>query len=351
VEVGSEFYHNSVTKGKNEYQKLSVYPHRYLVSGITGLGLIANELKNTSRSILVPDYCCSSMIRPFMEQGLEVSFYDAFNLNHVEIADDVDAVLAIDYFGFISKDTLAFSQKCKEQGKLLVVDATQTAFSYAKTYELADYIIVSYRKWFDSLCAVVYNKNGFTVPESTTEYSVYLDAWRQAAILKEKYIKFSEGEKQNFLDLYALANKLLHNEYEGFKTRDSEIEIMLTADSASLRATRRANAQLLMDEVKALSETYDIQLLYHDIEEEDCPLFVPIIVNENKRHFIHLELVKSNVYCPCHWPVNRNYLNRETRYSRSEISLVCDQRYGTDEMRMQISALSRALELSTRVEM
>lgn len=52
-------------------------------------------------------------------------------------------------------------QNLVREKKILIVDATQTAFSRLATYPLADYIFVSYRKWTDCLCAAVYAKKDF----------------------------------------------------------------------------------------------------------------------------------------------------------------------------------------------
>lgn len=344
MEIGSEFHNNSVIYGKNGYSEICGYPKRYALSGRTALSLIAKELKPILHNIALPDYCCGSMIAPFVHQGLNVSFYSAFDSDNEAIIDMVDAVLVMDYFGFASADTVAFAQRCKNNGKVVIVDATQTAFTYSKAYELADYIVVSYRKWFDSLCAVVYSKNGFSKQEYTTKNHFYSDTWRQAAFLKERYIKLGGVEKQEFLTLFSTANKSLESDYDGFMANESEIEVMLNADSTSLRTKRRENANVLIDEVKKLAESYDVSLIYTQMKDEDCPLFVPILVDEKKRALIRSKLINEGIYCPCHWPVDSRYPYKDTIYHRRELSLICDQRYGAEEMRVQIAALTRAFE-------
>lgn len=344
MEIGSEFHNRSVNYSKNKYFKLSDYSRRYVLSGRTGLGLIAKEMKFILKNILMPDYCCGSMIAPFVHQGFTVSFYSVSDLNDVVLNDTAEAVLIMDYFGFVSEDTLAFAQRCKSNGKIIIVDATQTAFSHSKIYELADYIVASYRKWFDSLCAVVYSKRGFVQEESNHNYDRYTDTFRKASVLKEEYIKHSKGEKQEFLSLYATANQLLDSCYDIFTASDSEVDIVYRADSDFLIKRRRENAQLLMSAVKSMSGIYDISLIYNDMGDEDCPLFVPILVNEKKRAFIRKKMIEDNIYCPCHWPIDSRYPYKETLYSRKELSLICDQRYGAQEMSVQIESLARALE-------
>lgn len=345
MEIGSEFYMNSSTTGINEYFDLSNYSKRFVLSGRTGLYLIADELKiKTSISnILMPDYCCSSMIVPFVSREFSVSFYDSFDLKNIVVDETVQAILIMDYFGFISDQTLKFAAKCKNVGKIIIVDATQTAFSRSNVYNLADYIVVSYRKWLDSLCAVVYSKNGFSSTEAVKEQRAYNTIWRNAAKLKERYIRTSLGDKQEFLALYAKANCMLDEDYVGYKANPTEIDLLGRIDSSFIREIRRNNASYLITEVKKMSAYFNVQLLFDRVEKEDCPLFVPILVNETKRKLIRDELTKNSIYCPIHWPIDERYPHKKTLYHQKELSLICDQRYGIKEMRKQVSILSQVL--------
>lgn len=44
--------------------------------------------------------------------------------------------------------------------------------------------------------------------------------------------------------------------------------------------------------------------------------------------------MSNNIYCPIHWPIpERIMLNNETRQVyEEELSLICDQRYGNNDM-------------------
>ena len=347
MEIGSEYYTASAVSGINHYKELVNFQKRYVLSGRTGLHLIAEELKYKLKccNILLPNYCCGSMIYPFIHQGFTVSFYEAFGLKNVSLDDMADAVLIMDYFGFISEDTLCFVQKCKSKGKTVIVDATQTAFSLSPTYEIADYLIVSYKKWFDCLCCAVYSKDGFITNHYSKEHDAYNRVWRRAASLKKGYIRSGEGEKQEFLSLYAEANHMLEAKYESFSANKKEIALIPTIDSSALRSRRRENAETLIKGIMRLSESYDIRLLYSSIHKEDCPLFVPILVEEDKRNLIRSELSRLNIYCPCHWPIDHRYPFEEHLYHRTEVSLICDQRYGNDDMWVQLKVFADVLKL------
>lgn len=341
VEIGSEFSTNSVICGKNDYFEISDYPRKMVLSGRTGLHLIAEEMRPEVSGVCLPDYCCGSMIAPFLAHGYRVSFYSAFELTGQSI--EAPAVLIMDYFGFLSDETKEFARRCKAEGKIVIVDATQTAFSHSQTYDVADYIVISYRKWFDSLCAAVYSKNGFRGAESGEVNRPYLDTWRRAAEQKHRYLQWNYGEKQEFLDLFSMANQMLECDYAGYHADAAEVKFLRRADSSFIRDSRRRNAKYLMDEIKKLSETFDIQLMFKDLEDEDCPLFVPILLDESKRGEIRKKLIDNHIYCPAHWPVDRKQVFSETPYHQKELSLICDQRYGLEEMKKQISTLAQIL--------
>lgn len=343
MEIGSEFSTNSSIGGKNEYFKITDCPMRFVMSGRAGLTLIAREISTEISSIMMPDYCCGSMVAPFVKQGFDISFYNAFDLYNVDTSGNDKAILIMNYFGFMSDDVLKFVLRCKTEGLTVIVDATQTAFSKNPIYDLADYILISYRKWFDCLCATVYSKKGFTVNNMRIENRNYTNTWRSAAILKEKYLNSSLGDKQEFLKLFKKANELLDEDYTDYAAEVSEIEKLRNVDSEKLRNMRKMNAEYLIKEVKRLSDFYGVNLMFDAVKDEDCPLFVPILVENRRRISIRNELIKNNVYCPVHWPIDQRYPYKETSFHKKELSLICDQRYGLEEMKRQILILSEAL--------
>lgn len=349
MEIGSEFSAKSANVGRNEYGELTAASRRSFLSGRTGLRFIAEELKGRASAICLPDYSCGSMVAPFVAEGFEATFYDAFDLRVAAdaIADSrAEVVLAMDYFGFLAEETLGFATRCKEAGKILIVDATQTAFSRAATYESADYVVVSYRKWFDALCADVYAKDGFRAPASRETNREYVETWRAAAELKARYLKGLHGDKQAFLTMFADANRRLDDDYAGYAADVDEANAVRAVDSVALRKARRENAEFLTREVKRLAATFDVRLLFEEIGAEDCPLFVPIFIAEDKRDATRQEMIKNAVYCPVHWPIDARYPYSDASQRKKELSLICDQRYGVEDMRRQIEVLEQALTVA-----
>lgn len=342
MEIGSEFNSNSNMSGINNFVSLSTYPKKYFLSGRTGLAFVAKQLNGLTSEILLPEYCCGSMIAPFAIQNFKIKFYDSFNLNNFEVDESKQAVLIMDYFGFISDETADFAKKCKDCGKIIIVDATQSAFSYSDSYKFADYIVASYRKWLDCLCAVVYSKKGFDCFEHTKKHLTYTKKWRRAAEIKTDYLNGLCENKQEFLELYAEANHLLDGDYFDYIPDDNEVSVLNNTDSFFLQKRRRENAAFLINKIKQIPE---IQLIFDNIRDGDCPLFVPILVDENKRSAIRGSLIQNNIYCPAHWPIDNRFPHCITKYHNSEISLICDQRYGLEAMEKQIKVLADSFKI------
>lgn len=333
-ELGSEFMNNSYKKGKNEYLSLIDYPKRYVLSGRTGLYLIAEELLNVGvSSVALPAYCCASMIAPFIEAKFNVSFYES------NVVPASEAVIIMDYFGFVSDKTAKYAKMCRTAGLKVIVDATQTAFSKAKSYDIADFIVVSYRKWFDCLCAAVYSRDGFTTIEYGKEAVEYTATWREAAKKKRKYIDAGIGDKKEFLNLYNKANTILAKDYIGYKATREEIEMFESADSEFIRSSRKKNALVLMS---ALIGKLD--LIFEELHEKDCPLHVPVILPSENRAELRKQLVLKEIYCPCHWPINQVYPYKKTCLHDEEMSLICDQRYTAEDMVSEADEILRILQ-------
>ncbi|MCF0260242.1 MAG: hypothetical protein HUJ54_10325 [Erysipelotrichaceae bacterium] len=324
-EIGSEYSMQSCILGKNHYKNLINYPKRYVLSGRTGLFLIASELKSSGVStIALPAYCCSSMIEPFIKADIKVSFYEKDEIL------DVEVILIMDYFGFLQAETVELAKASAEKGLKVVVDATQTAFSKSASYKYADYILVSYRKWFDCLCAAVYSKNGFATPEYTKENVEFRRIWRLAAKKKSEYLKNGLGDKQEFLELFSTANKILKDDYIGYCADRAEVEYFENVDSTWLRSRRRENAATLLNDLSG-----KINFMFTELCPEDCPLFVPALLFNENRDKLRGTLIGKSIYCPCHWPINTGFPYQKTLFHEQEISLICDQRYSPNTIKFE----------------
>lgn len=302
--------------------------------------------------IALPAYCCSSMVYPLCNKGLSIVFYpmpksfeEPMESEISLVCDairDADAVLVMDYFGFVRTFALQVARSAHRLGKKIVLDVTQTAFSRLPTYSLADYVLVSYRKWPDLLCAIVYSKDKFSLSFSSVTYDEYVHDWRKAATLKKQYLNQEISDKAEFLQLYDRANSLLAENYKGFTATNDDIAQLNSIHTKSLINQRRNNAHHLIDTIKSLNLP-NVQLMFDHLGDNDCPLFVPILVNEQSRDAIRRRLIDKSIYCPAHWPIDETYPYYQTQYHNCEISLICDQRYDIEDMNREIEELIIAL--------
>lgn len=356
AEIGSEFHEGSTQMGDNLFDiGLGFENMRFVQSGRTGLALIAAELQllQNFKTIALPTYCCSSMVYPFYNKGISVVFYPIptnFEISNKEDIDNAlfvinkaDAVLCMDYFGYVRDFAFQLAKKAKSNNKKVIVDATQTAFSKSKTYSMADYVLISYRKWSDLLCASVFSKTGYGSDLYKDAYDDFNQVWRNAAHIKRGYLHNVIHEKSGYLKLYQQANSMLSNKYEDYSAKNGEIEKLKQIDSEFLVSKRRGNAKFLIEALNDYKRKYAFELLFECLKDDDCPLFVPILVNEKKRDLIRKKLADKEIFCPAHWPIDSRYPFCETPYHRCEISLVCDQRYGAKDMEREVYELISAL--------
>ena len=71
-----------------------------------------------------------------------------------------------------------------------------------------------------------------------------------------------------------------------------------------------------------------------------CPLFVPVLIDREKRAAVRQRLTDAAVYCPIHWPRPEN--GGSSVLYDTELSMICDQRYTPADMQRIIQILSEA---------
>ena len=80
-----------------------------------------------------------------------------------------------------------------------------------------------------------------------------------------------------------------------------------------------------------------IRPLFGEPGEGDVPLFVPVLVKDSLRDPLRRFLIGNQIYCPVHWPDAGTGGGKEL-YA-GELSLLCDQRYGQEDMQRQINTI------------
>ncbi len=333
-EIGSEFWDIPVGSLSNRLFEDNIV---WFVSGTSALYYVIDDIlqKCNAKKAAIPSWCCECMITPFLKRNIQIEYYPVFlDDNRTLTCDfsscqDVDITLTMHYFGFCSERRIG-----KPTG-VHIEDVTHSVFSGKWTE--AEYYIGSLRKWtgfFTGGFSVAKSKWGYH--DNIVDLDYHYVSLRQNAMEKKK--KYIDGlsDSKDYLINYNQAEKYLDS-YEVMigDPRDQEKAKLL--DIELLRRKRRENAAILMEKLKDY-------LLFPVMSKNDCPLFVPIILEKEKRDRLKRYLISKSIYCPIHWPISSfHVLNKKTKLIYdSELSIVCDQRYSLDDMERIVSEITKS---------
>lgn len=334
-EIGSEFWPYAA---QTIIQDISINKHTaYLLSGRTALDFVIRDIKTSRRfnSVMLPSFCCESIIEPFERNGVKVQFYRVYEQGIDYMSNDADAVLLLDYFGFQVEENIQIADEERAAGKLIIYDLTHKLNGSSVR---ADYTFCSYRKWLYCNFAIATKVNGiFDVGKPTETNYDYCRIRDKAADLKAKYMAEESIDKEEFLHLFGEAEYRLNTDYVGY----SGLPVVI--DKESIISARQRNAKRLID---GLQDINGIRLWRTFIDKKDTPLFVPILIENGKRDKLRKYLSKNDVYCPVHWPLSYRHGTYTDLYAE-ELSLICDQRYSIADMDRQIDLIKNFLKEET----
>lgn len=344
-EIGSEFPYqvNNINKCINLPKGVKDYA--FVFSGRTAIESVL-ENETHIKKVMLPSYCCDSMIEPFRKKGVKICFYNVSYINgfniDITIPRDVDALLWCNYFGYKLK--MPNFTDFVSRGGIIIEDITHSFYSVHKYDKQSKYLIASIRKWEPILCggycASTMSKLKY-IPEKLPDEN-FLTNRKDAMLLKKEYLTGKSFiEKKQFLSKYAYCNEWLSRNYSKLTIDEESVKILKHIDSKKNYDQRRKNAMVLH---KNLKNSSSINLLF-DERDMDCPLFVPIIVNPNERNNIRTFLSNNNIYCPVHWP----HPNEEcvSNLYDMEISLICDQRYNENDMLRIVDTIDKFQKISS----
>ena len=332
TEIGSEFWDVPVAKEKSNYFSESTY---WFLSGRSALKAIVKELKDC-HTVAMPSWCCDSMVKPFIDAGMEVRFYPVVFeyglMQHIDLTCDV--LFLIDYFGYTSQVADLSGYK-----GVVIRDVTHSIFSYE--YSDADYYFGSLRKW----CGVwtggyAWIQEGHPLLMERNDDFGFVALREKAMQLKNSYINGSIDTRGNsvtdkgYLKMFDAAEESLENiGIAPAAERDVALVGQLNVDF--IKSRRRANAEILRS-------TFPDWLIFSELSATDCPMFVPVLVPDGRRDSLRRYLISNDIYCPIHWPVSEYHkLDGKTSVLyQNELSLVCDQRYTEDDMFRMVETIN-----------
>ena len=328
MEIGSEFWEADSLTGRK----------KYFLSGRTALEYIIRDILEDYRieSVLLPGYCCHTMIEPFSRHGISVRFYDVFYDKSRGLCADIperqnnEIFYYMTYFGFSNISGVNMNE-IRKAYDVIIEDKTHSWLENGlESY--ADYTYASYRKWTGFYGIAEANKRvGNFKPIEGGIGETYSKMRKTAMFMKKRYIEAGTDNKELFLARFDEAEAFLEKDYVGYIPTEECLLQLVNTDFEFIKGRRRRNADILL---WGLSGMRSCTLLHKSRNEDDTPLFVPILVNGN-RDALRKYLIDNQVYCPVHWPLSdyhRRLSERGKIIYEEELSLVCDQRYGEEDM-------------------
>lgn len=351
-EIGSSFW--EVEKGGRGLRIIreSAAEPVFSLSGRTSLFQIIEDISKYRKleSVLLPSYCCDSMIEPFYRAGVRVSFYPVIageDSLKFGIPNDYipDAVLTMAYFGMgiRSRDALERKVKRLNPNAVIIRDVTHSLLSERDAEGVADYIFASLRKWTGFKGGGVILKKPHRLNGYCNRNEKYEKNVSEAMRFKKDYIVNGMGSKEEFLSLFAEGEDILDTDYEGYACIEEDIKDINEFNEGKVSLRRIENYNILSD-ADEIMRAKGIKPLMGKLEEGDVPLFFPVLLQSRRdRDDFRTYMTKNEVYCPVHWPISDLHVmaeNEKEIYER-ELSLVCDQRYGSKDMERIIDLIKR----------
>ncbi len=340
-EIGSEFW--SIDFSKNNNNNLDFLnigkDYKLLMSGRTAIDYVLQDIIDTKKIAYMPDYCCESMVKPFIDNGYKIEYYKCNIIkNSYEIDENIDCSVffAMSYFGYNSSNMDNYIEVLNKKGTIIIEDITHRLLSNINHSNDSTYLIASLRKWFPIISGGIAIKMNDMFKKTIDDYTLdidFINEKKRAMDLKKDYINGKINAKDEFLKLFNSSNERIED-YRYKKIDDYSIEVLNNLNVNNIIETRIKNSLLIEEKLKLNSK---VQLLYK-LAPGDCPLFVPIIIDDrdNKRK----KLINNQIYLPVHWP---NELNIDNKIYEKELSLVCDQRYNEEDIKEYIDTLIKII--------
>ena len=311
MEIGSEFWLESNEKNssnnKNECQIGK--DRKLLLSGRTAIDYILEEilLKRKISKIYFPNYCCQSMIDPFVKKNIDIVFYSVSFDNGIKYEinekEQCDIFFAMSYFGYVDSNMDYYIKKFKEKGSIIVEDSTHSLLSSRPYSKDSNYIVASLRKWFPIISgAIAINNNEFFNSQInlSSENKKMVQTREEAMKMKKAFIEGKQIDKTEFLGLYKKANEYLNENYQKIEIDNKSRKILEDLSIDEIIKKRKENAMVIYEKL----DNKEINFMFENLSEKDTPLFIPIILkNEEIRNKFRNYLISKNIYCPIHWPI------------------------------------------------
>ncbi len=338
-EIGSYFWldGNEEMGSRNKINWLpAMNDSCFTFSGRNAIDVVIRDILKNQRIDVVyaPSYCCISMLQEFIDRGLKIVFYD-INFENGKFTYQIpevlphSVILIMSYFGLNTTETHRTIERLHNSGALIIEDITHSLLRKDAVSNSCDYVVASLRKWFSiPTGGWAGKKNGLfsEKPELDSNHAVE----EKIAAMKEKYDYLSGkvDSKENFLLTQAkFENDLIHVD-RMLKIDDVSLSVLEHLNIDEIVNRRRQNAEILINGLSNLLPIIQIPEIDTSV---DVPLFVPVLMETEKRDSLRKYLIDRGIYCPVHWP---EVMGATVGIRANELSLICDQRYSAGDMKV-----------------
>lgn len=365
-DIGSEYWleHNVQNSENTIFEEISNndFNYRLFFLGRSAIHYVIEDIQKDAgiiETVYMPSYCCDSMLQPFRNKEVKVEFYNVYFDNNgikydIDLSTKCDIFLAISYFGFGQSHMDETIIEFKKKNIFVVEDITHRFLSGKSMLSKADYYIASLRKWFPipSGGVAIKRDKKFQEKQILPPPPILIEKKLLAMRKKRNYINnYNQTQldknllRHEFNALYSYFNKTINDSFENFKIDLFSEKILKTINIEEVKFKRRRNANYIYNN---LEESQYIRFLFKSPQfEDDCPLFVPIIVSPEIRNSLQNFLASRNIFCPIHWPVPLEHMSKQKKNNSlylQEFSLICDQRYELEDMSRMIKVIKEFIE-------
>ena len=343
AEIGGQFALPEISKDtpKRFEEKSGVcFPaaadQTYTFSGRFALQLALRDIA-ASRKIkkaYLPSFCAFGMVQPFVDEGIRYEFYNVrwdgtrfvYGLENVR---DCDVLLIMSYFSTGTEQTDHWIREFRDRNCVVIEDLTHSLLTDRPDIAAADYYFASLRKWFPTASGGWLGKTSGSLsvrPDLDADGVVAykLDSMRE----KAAYLRGDRDQKADILEKEANFEGSMVVESCTLKMDSTSKDILQMQDPDAVRNKRIANARRLFERLAGLEGL----TFLNDPRDWDTagPLYVPVLLENEKRNALKQYMEEHGVFCPVSWPERMGA--GDDGFRKEELSLICDQRYDPEDM-------------------
>jgi len=345
-EFGSEFH---IGYARDDYfdDMTGLRPyHAYTRSGREAIGLAAMTI--SGGLVLMPAYCCWSMVMPVEEAGCMVEYY---RLNE-NLSVDIDyllemidkkqprAILLMDYFGFAPTRDVISVVKAKHPDMVVIEDFTQSLFRMAEIENKdVDFYVASIRKSVGVPDGgVVLSKRPLPIELLKTQITPFVSLHESAGKKKTRYLYSADAEQKTaFRNEQSLAGEDIKKHFGLFRMSETAQSVIRHTIAENVGYARKCNYEHVYRKISSIA---GMKCLFAPTANNQAPFMMVVLVDH--RAEVQAALAKKGVYAQVLWPLNEKQRQccEAARYMEEHmLALPIDQRYdwdGIEEMSNRI---------------